>query len=208
MKATMDLTKDTMRDWSTRRRWTGLQHFSGGKKSGRERGGWSVSGRGMMSTTMVMMMYMTMITVISTTMITVISTMNMNTTITTMRTVRRCLIETMMNTATSSMMTETMKTIIMKTMFMIMITKKMAALGSTPMKTMTMGITSMFTYRFTMRNTILTDHIPMQITILMGMQRETMTMMKTITRITTMNIMKTITRIKTMYMIKTMTTTM
>merc|ERR1719222_656035 len=114
----------------------------------------------------------------------------------------------MMNTATSSMMTETMKSIIMKTMFTIMTTKKMAALGSIPMKTMTMGITSMFTYRFTTRKTILTDHISMQITILMGIQRETMTMMKTITRITTMNIMKTTTRIKTMNMIKTMTTTM
>merc|ERR550532_2097034 len=84
MKATMDLTKDTMRVWSTRTRWTGLQRFSGDKKSGRERGGWSVSGRGMISTTM------------------------------------------------------------------IMITKKMAALGSIPVRTMTMGITSMFTYRFTM----------------------------------------------------------
>ena len=27
MKATMDHTKDTMRDWSTRMRWTGLQRF-------------------------------------------------------------------------------------------------------------------------------------------------------------------------------------
>merc|ERR1719237_803997 len=134
--------------------------------------------------------------------------MNMNTTITTMRTMRRCLIETTMNTATSSMMTETMMSIIMKTMFMIMTTKKMGALGSIPMRTMTMGITSMFTYRFTMRKTILTDHISMRITILMGIQRETMTMMKTITRIKTTNMMKTITRIKTMYMIKTMTMTM
>merc|ERR1719264_1921426 len=103
----------------------------------------------MISTTMVMMMYMTTITVIFTTMIMVISTMNMNTT-------------------TSSMMTENMKSIIMKTMFMIMTTKKMGALGSIPMKTMAMGITSMFTYRFTMRKTILTDHISMRITILMA----------------------------------------
>merc|ERR1719458_1553445 len=99
-------------------------------------------------------------------------------------------------------MTKTTKTIIMKTMSMFMITKKMGALGSIPMRTMTMGITSMFTYRFTMRKTILTDHISMQITILMGIQRETMTMMKTITRI------KTMTMITAMAMTMTMTMTM